>query len=122
MHDPAQPSSSRLMPVLGLLMAMAVTPVLADSDEAAAPLTGQEVYNNVCIACHSPPGAGGAPPLGDAEAWGPRIAQGMETLFEHALNGFSGETGIMPKKGERPDLSDEEIMGAVEYMVGQVDQ
>jgi cytochrome c len=44
----------------------------------------------------------------------------MDTLAAHALNGFTGKTGVMPKKGERIDLSDEEIIGAVEYMVGQV--
>ena len=88
----------------------------------AAALTGQQVYNNICIACHAPPGVGGAPSLGDVNAWAPRIATGMETLINHALNGFTGSTGVMPKKGERLDLSDEEIIRAVEYMVGQVDQ
>jgi S-disulfanyl-L-cysteine oxidoreductase SoxD len=113
--------------VLGVLIGVAVGPVaLAASEEPSAThatrLTGQQVYNNVCIACHSPPGVGGAPALGDADAWAPRIAQGMGTLIEHALTGFTGSTGVMPKKGERLDLSDEEIIGAVEYMVGQVEQ
>jgi cytochrome c5 len=86
---------------------------------AAAGLTGSEVYKTVCIACHSPPGVGGAPALGNVEAWAPRIAQGMDTLVDHALHGFSGNTGVMPKKGERVDLSDEEVIGAVRYMVEQ---
>ncbi|MDY6949360.1 MAG: c-type cytochrome [Pseudomonadota bacterium] len=86
----------------------------------ASPLTGPQVYNNVCIACHSPPGVGGAPALGNAEAWGPRIAQGVDVLIAHAINGFSGKTGIMPRKGERPDLSDEEVAAAVRYMVEQI--
>jgi cytochrome c5 len=89
---------------------------------AAAPLTGPQVYNAVCVACHAPPGVGGAPALGDSDAWAPRIAQGMDTLIDHALHGFTGSTGVMPKKGERVDLSDEEIIGAVEYMVAQVAQ
>ncbi|MEY4640176.1 MAG: hypothetical protein RLZZ227_170, partial [Pseudomonadota bacterium] len=38
----------------------------------------------------------------------------------HALNGFSGKAGgLMPKKGGRLDLSDAEIIGAVEYMIEQ---
>jgi cytochrome c5 len=90
------------------------------ADEAKAPLTGPQVYNNVCIACHSPPGVGGAPALGNAEAWAPRIEQGMEILVAHAINGFSGKTGLMPRKGERPDLSDDEVAAAVQYMVDQV--
>jgi cytochrome c len=99
---------------------------LADPEESsgvgAAPLTGPQVYNAVCIACHAPPGVGGAPALGDRDAWAPRIAQGMDTLIDHALHGFTGSKGVMPRKGERVDLSDEEIIGAVEYMVAQVAQ
>jgi cytochrome c5 len=89
---------------------------------APAPLTGPQVYRQVCIACHAPPGVGGAPPLGSAEAWAPRIAQGVDTLISHALTGFTGKTGVMPRKGERPDLSDAEISSAVRYMVEQASQ
>jgi len=122
------------MLVLTILGGLAAGPVaLADSDELAAapvatpepvaqPLTGLQVYNSVCIACHAAPGVGGAPALGDGDAWAARIAQGMETLIDHALYGFTGSTGVMPRKGERVDLSDEEIIGAVEYMVEQVTQ
>jgi cytochrome c len=91
-------------------------------EAVAAPLTGPQVYNAVCIACHSAPGVGGAPVLGDGDAWTARVAQGMDTLIDHALHGFSGSTGIMPMKGGRVDLSDEEIIGAVEYMIEQVAQ
>jgi cytochrome c5 len=88
------------------------------SSEAALPdQTGERIYNGVCIACHAPPGLGGAPALGDQAAWAERIAKGMPTLVTHALNGFSSATGIMPRKGGRPDLSDAEVMSAVEYMV-----
>jgi S-disulfanyl-L-cysteine oxidoreductase SoxD len=127
MRDPGQQFSKSFMLALAILIGVGVGQVaLADPEEPAATqatrMTGQQVYNNVCIACHSPPGVGGAPALGDANAWAPRIAQGMGTLIEHALNGFTGGTGVMPKKGERVDLSDEEIIGAVEYMVGQANQ
>ena len=100
-----------------------IPPVENSTPEAvAAPLTGPQVYNAVCIACHAPPGVGGAPALGDSDAWAARIAQGMDTLIDHALHGFSGSTGVMPKKGGRVDLSDEEIIGAIEYMVAQAAQ
>ena len=134
MRSPDQNPSSSFMAVLGILVGVAVAQVALAAAEApltqtapvagtaavAAPLSGQQVYKTVCIACHSPPGVGCAPALGNADAWAPRIAQGMDTLAAHALNGFTGKTGVMPKKGERIDLSDEEIIGAVEYMVGQV--
>lgn len=83
-------------------------------------MTGPQVFNAVCIACHGPPGVGGAPVVGDAEMWGPRIAEGIDTLHMHALMGFQGKKGFMPPKGGRVDLSDEEITGAVDYMVSQV--
>lgn len=127
MRDPDQQFSNSFMLVLGILIGVAVGQVaLAGSDELAAtlaaPLTGPQVYNAVCIACHAAPGVGDAPALGDGNAWAARIDHGMDTLIDHALHGFSGSTGIMPKKGGRVDLSDEEIIGAVEYMVEQVAQ
>jgi cytochrome c5 len=86
----------------------------------AAPelMTGPQVYNAACLACHGG-GIGGAPTTGDAAAWGPRIAQGADTLNQHALEGFQGSAGYMPPKGGRTDLSDEEIVGAVQYLVDQ---
>ena len=47
----------------------------------------------------------------------PRIAQGMNTLNDHAINGYTGSAGVMIAKGGRLDLSDGEIAGAVDYMV-----
>jgi cytochrome c5 len=135
--DPDQQSFDGFILALGILIGVAVGQVaLADSEElaatqaapistpeaVAAPLTGPQVYNEVCIACHAPPGVGGAPALADSGVWAARIAQGMDALIDHALNGFTGSTGVMPRKGERVDLSDQEIIGAVEYMVEQVAQ
>jgi cytochrome c5 len=85
----------------------------------AAKLSGPQVYNAACYLCHAPPGIGGAPPLGDAAAWQPRIAQGIEVLHEHALNGYQGQNGYMPPKGGRVDLSDEEVFDAIAFMVQQ---
>ncbi len=107
--------------------------VMMDSEELAAAaaavtepepvetqLTGPQVYNQACNVCHAPPGVGGAPPFGDAEAWEPRIEKGFDTLSEHALNGFQGEAGFMPAKGGRTDLSDEEVVDAIRYMIEEV--
>jgi cytochrome c5 len=137
LRDPEQRFLAGLMLALGILIGAAVGPVaLADPEEPAAmpaapistakaedaPLTGPAVYNEICISCHAAPGIGGAPALGDSDAWAARIARGMDTLIDHALHGFSGSTGIMPRKGGRVDLSDEEIIAAVEYMVEQIAQ
>ncbi len=84
----------------------------------AATLSGLEVFNTACAACHGP-GIAGAPKVGDAAAWADRIATGMDKLKEHAVTGFQGKTGFMPPKGGRADLSDDEIHSAVEYMVSE---
>jgi len=84
----------------------------------ATAMSGPQVYNTACLACHGP-GIGGAPIFGDSAAWAPRLAKGIEALNEHALNGFT-DVGYMPPKGGRVDLSDPEILDAVAYMVDEV--
>ncbi len=88
------------------------------AEPVATALSGPQVYNEACIACHGS-GIGGAPVVGDVGVWAERIAQGSATLYEHAIDGFTGTTGFMPPKGARMDLSDEEINDAVDYMVSE---
>lgn len=95
-----------------------VVETAAEPEPVAAAMTGPQVYNSACIACHGT-GVGGAPIVGNADQWSDRIAQGADVLHRHAIEGFSGATGYMPAKGGRMDLSDEEISSAVDYMVGE---
>src|SRR5690349_20257139 len=86
--------------------------------EAAPPkgtLAGDAVYGQVCKTCHEA-GLAGAPKIGDKAAWQPRIAQGEQTLVQHAISGFQGKSGVMPPKGGNPDLTDEEVHRAVVYL------
>jgi len=89
-----------------------------EPDPVVTALSGPQVYNSACLACHGA-GIGGAPILGDAAAWEARIAQGMDVLRDHAINGYTGDLGFMPAKGGRVDLSDTEIAAAVDYMAGE---
>jgi len=82
----------------------------------ALPKSGDETFQQVCSACHGA-GIAGAPKAGDKAAWGPRIAKGKETLYEHALKGFQGGSGVMPPKGGRTDLPDDLVKAAVDHMV-----
>jgi cytochrome c5 len=91
-------------------------PALDQPAAAAADLPGDAVYNQACVACHGA-GIAGAPKFGDKAAWAPRIAQGLDTLHTHALQGFQGKAGYMPPKGGRTDLSDQSVVNAVDYMV-----
>jgi len=80
------------------------------------PKNGTEVFEQVCSACHGA-GIAGAPKAGDKAAWGPRIAKGKDTLYDHALHGFQGSSGVMPPKGGRADLPDDLVKQAVDHMV-----
>ena len=85
---------------------------------AAAMADGQATYTKACNACHGA-GVAGAPKLGDKAAWKDRIAQGKETLYKHAIQGFKGKTGFMPAKRGWANLSGDEVKAAVDYMVAQ---
>ena len=74
---------------------------------------GEDVYASVCRKCHRT-GIDDAPKTGDKAAWAPRIAQGNATLYKTAIAG----KGAMPPKGGAVDLSDDEIKGAVDHLLG----
>ena len=82
----------------------------------AMPKNGTELFEQTCSVCHGQ-GIAGAPKAGDKAAWAPRIAQGKATLYQHALNGFQGKTGVMPPKGGRTDVPDDLVRQAVDHMV-----
>ncbi len=88
---------------------------------AAAPAAnpaGESVYKKTCALCHAA-GVAGAPKPGDKAEWVARIAQGDETLYKHAIEGFTGEKGMMPPRGGGSSLSDDEVKAAVDYMVAK---
>ncbi|MBT8102630.1 MAG: c-type cytochrome [Gammaproteobacteria bacterium] len=91
---------------------------VVEPEPVATAMTGPQVYNSACLACHAA-GVGGAPVVGDAAVWAPRIAQGIDVLTRHAIEGYTGSAGYMPAKGGRTDLSDGEIADAVDYMVNE---
>ncbi|MEL7044026.1 MAG: c-type cytochrome [Pseudomonadota bacterium] len=81
---------------------------------AAAAIDGESIYNQACLACHAS-GVGGAPVVGDAGSWAPRIAKGMDVLHSSGINGIAGTA--MMAKGGRADLSDDQVIAAVNFMV-----
>lgn len=118
--------ADRLRPVGGVYLpgdeANASKPQVSEAprpEPVDTTMTGPQVFNEACIACHGS-GIGGAPTLADAANWAPRIAQGVETLRSHAIDGYTGSAGYMPPKGARLDLSDQEIHNAIDYMLGEV--
>lgn len=100
----------------------AVATPAAPAEPAPAPVAdnsaGKSVFGKTCAMCHAA-GVAGAPKPGDKADWGPRIAQGQELLYKHALEGFTGAKGMMPARGGGSSLTDEEVKAAVDYMVAQ---
>ncbi|WP_458527399.1 c-type cytochrome [Onishia taeanensis] len=77
--------------------------------------SGEEIYGQVCTACHDT-GAAGSPMMGDADAWASRLEKGLETLYSNAINGYNA----MPAKGGNPNLSDDEVKRAVHHLIEPV--
>ncbi|MFR0687787.1 c-type cytochrome [Enterobacterales bacterium AE_CKDN230030158-1A_HGKHYDSX7] len=82
---------------------------LAPADPALA-----KVYDSSCKLCHANP-ASGAPQSGDAQAWQPRVAQGVDSLLDHSINGYKG----MPPMGMCMQCSEEQFLGLISFMSGQ---
>jgi cytochrome c5 len=105
---------SNIAPVDNLCMSgddCAAAPVAAGPAE---PRTGDEIYAAACGTCHTA-GVSGAPRTGNVDDWAPRIAQGNESMFTNAWNGYNA----MPAKGLCMDCSEDEIRAAIAHMVDQ---
>src|SRR5690606_3558483 len=69
---------------------------------------GEKRYKQACALCHDS-GAGGAPLRSDRAEWEPRIEQGKDVLYKHALEGFTGIRGMMPPRGGNMSLSVDQV-------------
>jgi cytochrome c5 len=113
---------ARLQPVARVAVAgqdnsaLKIESVGPPSAAAALPADGTAAYETACAACHGA-GIAGAPKSGDKGAWAPRLAQGRETLYKHAIEGYTGKSGMMPPKGGRTDWPDDLIKQAVDHIV-----
>ena len=107
--DPANEDIAERIKPVGQVYLKGSEPV---QEEDTGPKSGDQVYNTSCSACHGS-GVMGAPKVGDAAAQESRVAQGFDTLLDHAINGFNA----MPPKGGCMACSDDEIKAAIEYML-----
>ena len=104
-----------------LLAAQDAAKKAAESQVAYGGTTdGKTIFGNLCQTCHTN-AATGAPVLTDKGAWAPRVAKGLPTLIDHAINGFQGPDGkVMPAKGGNPSLTNDQVKATVQWMVSQV--
>jgi cytochrome c5 len=76
--------------------------------------SGADVVKTRCGQCHSS-GRGGAPKVGDQDAWIPRLRSGLDVLVRSAIRGHGG----MPARGGFADLTDGEVKNAIVYMINR---
>ncbi|PHV13267.1 cytochrome c5 family protein [Chitinimonas sp. BJB300] len=72
---------------------------------------GKEIYDSVCMACHTS-GLAGAPKFGDKADWASRLKDGVDAAIKIGIAG----KGAMPPKGGYQG-SDEEFHAAAEYLI-----
>ena len=90
--------------------------IVADASAVGKSINGESIYN-----CHGIAAlAAMIPQTGDTAAWEPRVKKGIDVLYASAINGYTGELGMMPAKGGNLALSDEEVKAAVDYIINQV--
>ncbi|NKI16226.1 cytochrome c5 family protein [Spongiibacter sp. KMU-166] len=98
------------------VITLVLATVLSGCAEDPRLALGEEVYRQNCKVCHAQ-GINGAPILGNSKMWGPRLGQSHEELLSHALSGY----GLMPAKGGKTHLTDEQVSNAIFYMTSQVE-
>lgn len=92
-------------------------PILLDTKAISAIPTDKalaQIYDTSCKICHANP-ASGAPLVGDAKAWAPRVAQGADTLLDHIINGYNS----MPPMGLCVQCSEEQFLALTTFMSSQ---
>jgi len=115
--DPLQKRiiAERLQPVFAVNTST-TPPVTAKAQTPQkAQLNPEKIYSTRCSACHQT-GVMGAPRMGHKEEWESRMAQGMEMLTAHAMEGFQGKKGYMPPNA---GLDKQQIVATITYMLSQ---
>lgn len=105
----AEDVAERIKPVADVYVGEAPVAVAA---APVASVSGEDIVAQVCAMCHST-GMMSSPKLGKTSDWAPRMEAGIETLYSNAINGLN----MMPARGGRPDLSDDDVKAAVDHML-----
>lgn len=103
---------SALAVMSGSLSADTSKPVAMQLAQLSENFDVERVYMQSCWACHNS-GAAGAPKVGDAAAWAPRAAKGIDVLVANSIAGINA----MPAKGMCFTCTNDDLKALVEYMV-----
>ena len=100
---------------------LALTLLAAASTDARAQnarmALGEKVFITDCRICHDTGKAqNDAPQLSEKSEWKDRLGKGLPELYKSSIEGFTGYYA-MPPRGDNPKLTDDEVRGAVDYML-----
>jgi len=102
----------------GVILALGVfTLAGAQASGASAPVNerAMALWARSCALCHID-GNAGAPRVGQAEEWGPRLAQGRETLLKHTVEGLNS----MPPLGYCMACEREDFLAMIDFMTANL--
>lgn len=101
----AEATNDRIRPVASL--------ELRDANAPRVFKTGEQVYKDVCAACHAT-GAAGAPKADAPGDWSARLGQGFDGLLKSVIE---GKGAMPPRAGSSPDdVSDYELARAMVFL------
>ena len=85
---------------------------------AGVTLSGKEIYNQTCVACHGVDGAGRMPGVTDFTAQDGPLSKSDDILLQHVTEGFQspGSPMAMPAKGGNPSLSEADVRAVLDYL------
>ena len=99
--------------VQGVALVAAAGLLSGCGEQGAVSQPGEDTYNRFCFSCHQG-GIAGAPRFGDAEAWAPRIAQGMDVMLANTKKGINPG---MPAMGLCNSCTEQDLIDVINYMV-----
>ncbi len=73
---------------------------------------GKQRFARTCAMCHLH-GEGGAPRVGDRDAWASRLSQGEDVLLAHTIDGFNN----MPPLGYCMDCEGDDLRAYIAFML-----
>ena len=93
------------------------TPTPAE-DSPASQLTGKEIYQQTCVACHSKDGSGAFAGVPDFTDPAGRLSKSDEELLRNVRNGFQspGSPMAMPPRGGNSALTDGDLRNVIQYL------
>jgi cytochrome c5 len=84
------------------------------SQSGKASVAVMQKWTKSCALCHIG-GVGGAPRVGFAEEWHPRLLKGKTALLKHTIEGFNN----MPPLGYCMSCEEEDFVALIDFMLGE---